>query len=61
VFPEERAETPLPQPNLDSALEAERTMLQKELTREINGETEFTGACCARCANRTHRNREIAN
>jgi len=29
VFPEERAETPLRNRTLDSALEAERTMLQK--------------------------------
>jgi len=43
VFPAEQ--TPLPKRNagLDSALEAERSMLQKELAREINGETEFTG------------------
>src|SRR5450432_821136 len=44
VFPAEQAETPPRNAALDSALEAERSMLQKELSREINGETEFTGA-----------------
>jgi len=34
------------------ALEAERTMLQKELTRELNGETEFTGTLLLRGGNR---------
>src|SRR3954471_975727 len=43
VFPAERAQAPARNPALDSALEAERAMLQKELAREINGETEFTG------------------
>ncbi|HEX3850277.1 MAG TPA: helix-turn-helix domain-containing protein [Polyangiaceae bacterium] len=43
VFPAERAELPPRNAALDSALEAERSMLQKELAREINGETEFTG------------------
>ncbi|MEO8904145.1 MAG: helix-turn-helix domain-containing protein [Polyangiaceae bacterium] len=43
VFPAERAEAPARNAALDSALEAERSMLQKELSREINGETEFTG------------------
>ncbi len=43
VFPAERAEAPARNAALDSALEAERAMLQKELAREINGETEFTG------------------
>ena len=43
VFPAERAEAPARNAALDSALEAERAMLQKELSREINGETEFTG------------------
>ena len=43
VFPEEPAEAPARNATLDSALEAERAMLQKELAREINGETEFTG------------------
>ncbi len=44
VFPAERAEAPARNAALDSALEAERAMLQKELSREINGETEFTGS-----------------
>jgi flagellar biosynthesis protein FlhG len=43
VFPEEEAEVPARNALLDSALEAERAMLQSELTREINAETEFTG------------------
>ena len=43
VFPAERFEAPARNAALDSALEAERSMLQKELAREINGETEFTG------------------
>jgi flagellar biosynthesis protein FlhG len=43
VFPAEQAELPKRNAGLDSALEAERSMLQKELAREINGETEFTG------------------
>jgi len=43
VFPAEQAELPKRNAALDSALEAERSMLQKELAREINGETEFTG------------------
>ncbi|HEY4104978.1 MAG TPA: helix-turn-helix domain-containing protein [Polyangiaceae bacterium] len=43
VFPEEPAQAPARNAALDSALEAERAMLQKELAREINGETEFTG------------------
>jgi len=43
VFPDEPAEAPARNAALDSALEAERSMLQKELAREINGETEFTG------------------
>jgi flagellar biosynthesis protein FlhG len=43
IFPEQESE-PLPRnAALDSALEAERAMLQKELAREINAETEFTG------------------
>jgi len=44
VFPAERAQAPARNAALDSALEAERVMLQKELAREINGETEFTGS-----------------
>ncbi len=43
VFPAERTEAPRRNAALDGALEAERSMLQKELSREINGETEFTG------------------
>ena len=43
VFPAQQAEAPARNAALDSALEAERSMLQKELSREINGETEFTG------------------
>jgi flagellar biosynthesis protein FlhG len=43
IFPEQEVE-PVPRnAALDSALEAERAMLQKELAREINAETEFTG------------------
>jgi flagellar biosynthesis protein FlhG len=44
VFPVEPAEAPARNAERDSALEAERSMLQQELAREINGETEFTGA-----------------
>ncbi len=43
VFPATPFELPKRNAALDSALEAERSMLQKELAREINGETEFTG------------------
>ena len=43
VFPAQEAEAPARNTALDSALEAERSMLQGELAREINGETEFTG------------------
>jgi flagellar biosynthesis protein FlhG len=43
VFPATPFEQPKRNAGLDSALEAERSMLQKELAREINGETEFTG------------------
>jgi flagellar biosynthesis protein FlhG len=43
VFPAQQAELPARNAALDSALEAERSMLQKELARQINDETEFTG------------------
>ncbi len=44
TFPEEADERPR-QPSVpDLALEAEREMLRRELSREINAETEFTGA-----------------
>jgi flagellar biosynthesis protein FlhG len=43
TFPEQQE--PQPKPNVlnDSALAAERAMLRKELEREINAESEFTG------------------
>ncbi len=43
VFPEQEAEPAPRNAALDSALEAERAMLLRELAREINAETEFTG------------------
>jgi flagellar biosynthesis protein FlhG len=43
VFPAHEAEAPARDAAQDSALEAERSMLQGELARELNGETEFTG------------------
>jgi flagellar biosynthesis protein FlhG len=48
TFPEEAAETPR-KPSVDhQALEAERRMMQSELAREINAETEFTGKLLAK-------------
>jgi flagellar biosynthesis protein FlhG len=47
VFPDEPVPSPRPQV-VDAALEAEREMLQRELAREINAETEFTGALLAK-------------
>jgi flagellar biosynthesis protein FlhG len=44
TFPEEdEAKAPV-NPAIDAAVEAERAMLRAELAREINAETEFTGA-----------------
>jgi flagellar biosynthesis protein FlhG len=48
TFPEDAVETP-PKPSIDHlALEAERRLLQAELAREINAETEFTGRLLAK-------------
>ncbi len=43
VFPDEPVPAPKPAV-LDAALEAEREMMQREPARELNAETEFTGA-----------------
>jgi flagellar biosynthesis protein FlhG len=43
VFPEEEEARPARAAPLDSALEAERAVMRRELSREINPETEFTG------------------
>src|SRR5262249_8710397 len=48
TFPEEASEPPK-KPSVDhQALEAERRLLQSELAREINAETEFTGRLLAK-------------
>lgn len=44
TFPDDIPATLPPQRNRDAAQAAELAMLQAELAREINGETEFTGA-----------------
>lgn len=44
TFPDEAEERPRGPAVPDLALEAEREMLRRELAREINAETEFTGA-----------------
>jgi len=44
TFPEEDAGVAPPNPAFDAAEEAERGMLRAELARELNAETEFTGA-----------------
>ena len=41
-------ESPLQRTTLHAAIAAERAMLQQELTREINAETEFTGPLLAK-------------
>jgi len=43
TFPEQQEPQPRPSVLNDSALAAERAMLRKELEREINAESEFTG------------------
>jgi flagellar biosynthesis protein FlhG len=43
TFPDEPAESAKKPAVIDGALEAEREMLRRELSREINAETEFTG------------------
>lgn len=43
IFPEEAEPEARREPEVDSALEAERAMLRQELAREIHAETEFTG------------------
>ena len=47
VFPNEPAPAPGP-PVVSAAVEAEREMMQRELAREINAETEFTGRLLAK-------------
>jgi flagellar biosynthesis protein FlhG len=44
MFPEEEEQRPPRNVPLDEAMAAERALLRAELTREINAETEFTGA-----------------
>ncbi|HVU03831.1 MAG TPA: helix-turn-helix domain-containing protein [Polyangiaceae bacterium] len=44
TFPEEDAGEAPPNPAVDAAMEAERALLRAELARELNAETEFTGA-----------------
>jgi len=48
AFPEADEEQPARDVRVDAALAAERAMLQQELAREINSETEFTGALLAK-------------
>jgi flagellar biosynthesis protein FlhG len=43
TFPDEPVDSPRKPAALDGALEAEREMMRRELAREINAETEFTG------------------
>ncbi len=43
VFPDREESKPARNAPVDAALAAERAMLQKELARELNAETEFTG------------------
>jgi flagellar biosynthesis protein FlhG len=47
IFPDEPVPAPRP-PVVDAALEAEREMLQRELARESNAETEFNGRLLAK-------------
>jgi len=47
VFPNEPVAPPRPEP-VDATVEAERELLQRELLREINAETEFTGRLLAK-------------
>lgn len=44
IFPEADEQPPEPSRTTDGALEAEREMLRRELAREINAETEFSGS-----------------
>lgn len=44
TFPDDTPQTVVPQKNRDSAQAAELAMLQAELAREINAETQFSGA-----------------
>ncbi|MBN2191698.1 MAG: helix-turn-helix domain-containing protein [Polyangiaceae bacterium] len=48
AFPESEDEHPMRDVKVDAALAAERAMLQQELVREINAETEFTGSLLAK-------------
>jgi flagellar biosynthesis protein FlhG len=43
TFQDERTESPKKPVAIDSAVEAEREMMRRELAREINAETEFSG------------------
>ncbi|HEV8551231.1 MAG TPA: helix-turn-helix domain-containing protein [Polyangiaceae bacterium] len=47
LFPDEPMDSPRPVP-VDPTLEAERELMQRELLREINAETEFTGRLLAK-------------
>jgi flagellar biosynthesis protein FlhG len=44
IFPEADERLPEPSRSTDGAAEAEREMLRRELAREINAETEFSGS-----------------
>jgi flagellar biosynthesis protein FlhG len=48
VFPDEPADTPPRPAPVDATVEAERELMQRELLREINAETEFTGRLLAK-------------
>jgi flagellar biosynthesis protein FlhG len=48
VFPDQPIETPPRVEPVDATVEAERELLQRELLREINAETEFTGRLLAK-------------
>jgi flagellar biosynthesis protein FlhG len=43
IFPDQPAEAPRRPIEIDGAVEAEREMMRRELARELNAETEFTG------------------
>jgi flagellar biosynthesis protein FlhG len=48
VFPDDAVEAPPRPAPVDATLEAERELMQRELLREINAETEFTGRLLAK-------------
>jgi flagellar biosynthesis protein FlhG len=48
IFPDEPVDSPRKPAPVDATLEAERELMQRELLREINAETEFTGRLLAK-------------